>query len=181
MHSLDPLTDIDPGPLRAIDEVYEEDSTHTGRLLSHTSSIKGQNARSLDTSRRQISPDTFDWKPLDRDPDGETRPAEPGDYSGDEEFRDYKERVGSRIIRLRPDTDPETGLNEQESCEVKEEKSYPREGKTRIPGRIVNKRAITELGYPFEEEVSIKTVNITHIIPDCSFSGRGGHHPQGFK
>jgi hypothetical protein len=32
---------------------------------------------------------------------------------------------------------------------------FPKKGKTRIPARIVSKRAIIDLGYPFEEEVCI--------------------------
>lgn len=32
---------------------------------------------------------------------------------------------------------------------------FPKKGKTRIPGRLVDKRAIMDLGYPFEEEVSL--------------------------
>jgi hypothetical protein len=32
---------------------------------------------------------------------------------------------------------------------------FPKRGKTRMPGRLVNKRAIIDLGYPFEEEVCI--------------------------
>lgn len=31
---------------------------------------------------------------------------------------------------------------------------FPKRGKTRMPARLVSKRAIIDLGYPFEEEVS---------------------------
>jgi hypothetical protein len=31
---------------------------------------------------------------------------------------------------------------------------YPKKGKTRIPVRLVSKRALIDLGYPFIEEVS---------------------------
>ena len=125
--------------------------------------------------RRQSSLDTFDRKPpprypreppeiiampapgrrrrspprYDRDFE-EIRIAEP-DYYGDEEFRGYKEREVSTVRRRRG---PEPEFEERESFEVEEEEPFPRKGKTRMPGKLVNKRAIIELGYPFEEEVS---------------------------
>lgn len=39
---------------------------------------------------------------------------------------------------------------------------FPKNGKTRIPARIVSKRAIIDLGYPFEEEVCI-SVQISNV------------------
>ena len=123
--------------------------------------------------RRQSSLDTFDRKPLPRYPREppevikmpaprrrrsppryerdfeEIRVAEP-DYYGDEEFRGYKER---EIITDRKRRVP-SGFEEMETFEIEEEAPFPRKGKTRMPGRLVNKRAIIELGYPFEEEVS---------------------------
>ena len=122
--------------------------------------------------RRQSSLDTFDRKPMPRYgdrvreevitiPSGprrrsppryveqeieEIRVAEP-EFYGDEEFRGYREREISRVRRNRP----------EEVIEEKEEiieKVGPKRGKTKMPGRLVNKRAIIELGYPFEEEVS---------------------------
>ena len=125
--------------------------------------------------RRQSSLDTFDRRPLPRYPREppeiiampgpgrrrrsppryerdleEIRIAEP-DYYGDEEFRGYKEREVS-TVRRRRGVEPE--FEERESFEVEEEEPFPRKGKTRMPGKLVNKRAIIELGYPFEEEVS---------------------------
>ena len=131
--------------------------------------------------RRQSSLDTFDRKPLPRYPREppeiipmpgpsrrrrsppryerdfeEIRIAEP-DYYGDEEFRGYKEREVSTVRRRRGGAEPE--FEERESFEVEEEEPFPRKGKTRMPGRLVNKRAVIELGYPFEEEVSIAVVD----------------------
>ena len=150
--------------------------------------------------RRQSSLDTFDRKPLPRYPREppevitmpapgrrrrsppryerdfeEIRIAEP-DYYGDEEFRGYKEREISTVRRRRG---PEPEIEEKESFEVEEEEPFPRKGKTRMPGKLVNKRAIIELGYPFEEEVSNDVVDgiIRMLNPFCS--GRNGHHPQG--
>ena len=132
--------------------------------------------------RRQSSLDTFDRKPMPRYGDRLREPpeviavpasarrrtppryverdfeeikiAEP-DYYGDEEFRGYKEREIS-TVRTRRDRG-EVEIREQEEFEVEEEpvRDAPRRGKTRMPMRLVNKRAVIELGYPFEEEVEV--------------------------
>lgn len=153
--------------------------------------------------RRQSSLDTFDRKPLPRYPREppeiiampapgrrrrsppryerdfeEIRIAEP-DYYGDEEFRGYKEREVS-TVRRRRGGGAELEFEERETFEVEQEEPFPRKGKTRMPGRLVNKRAIIELGYPFEEEVSYAVVNIIVKLVDCFGLGRNGHHPQGF-
>lgn len=138
--------------------------------------------------RRQSSLDTFDRKPLPRYPREppeiipvpvpsrrrrsppryerdfeEIRIAEP-DYYGDEEFRGYKEREVSTVRRRRGGAELE--YEEKESFEVEEEEPFPRKGKTRMPGKLVNKRAIIELGYPFEMEVSNGIVNVRVRIVD---------------
>lgn len=121
--------------------------------------------------RRQSSLDTFDRKPrYPREPPEvikvppprrrrsppryereveDIRIAEP-DYYGDEEFRGYKER---EIITEKRRRGP-GGFEEKETFEFEEEEPFPRRGKTRMPGRLVNTRAIIELGYPFEQEAS---------------------------
>ena len=126
--------------------------------------------------RRQSSLDTFDRKPLpkfSREPPEiiqmpgpgrrrrsppryerdfeDIRIAEP-DYYGDEEFRGWKER---EVIIDRRRRGGEAEFEERETVEYQEEEPFPRRGKTKMPGRLVNKRAIIELGYPFEEEVSL--------------------------
>ena len=125
--------------------------------------------------RRQSSLDTFDRKPLPRyarEPPEvikmpaprrrrsppryerdfeEIRIAEP-DYYGDEEFRGYKER---EIITDRRRRAP-AEFEETETLEIEEEAPFPRKGKTKMPARLVNRRAIRELGYPFDEEVIYK-------------------------
>lgn len=132
--------------------------------------------------RRQSSLDTFDRKPLPRYPRQppevikmpapgrrrksptryerdfeEIRVAEP-DYYGDEEFRGYKEREIITDRRRRPSPPRfeerfEEVERERETFEVEEKKPFPRRGKTKMPARLVNKRVIIDLGYPFEEEV----------------------------
>jgi len=133
--------------------------------------------------RRQSSLDTFDRKPMPRYGDRlkeppevipvpipprrrspprfverdyeEIRVAEP-EYYGDEDFRGYREREVSTVRRRRGDSE----VREREVIEEREdireeivEQEFPKRGKTRMPMRLINKRAIIELGYPFEEEV----------------------------
>ena len=134
--------------------------------------------------RRQSSLDTFDRRPMPRYGDRfreppetivvpksakrgssppryiergfeETRARGPERF-GDEEFRGYREREISTMRRRRADSEAE--FVEKETFEIEEdepEKPYPRKGKTKMPVRLVNKRAIIELGYPFEQEVNI--------------------------
>lgn len=97
---------------------------------------------------RRRSPPRF----VERDYEEEIRIAEP-DYYGDEEFRGYREREVS-TVRTRKDRG-EVEIREREEFVVEEEpeREAPRRGKTRMPMRLINKRAIIELGYPYEEEV----------------------------
>ena len=149
--------------------------------------------------RRQSSLDTFDRKPLpryareppeiirmpgpgrhrrsppryERDYE-EIRVAEP-DYYGDEDFRGYKEREIITDRRRKPPVEYEE--RETETFEIEEEAPFPRKGKTRMPGRIVSKRAIIELGYPFEEEVSNDPLLFFRFINKTV--GRNGNPSQG--
>ena len=132
--------------------------------------------------RRQSSLDTFDRKPMPRYGDQmreppeiipipigrrrrspprfverdfeEVRVAEP-EYHGDEEFRGFRERERSTVRRRRAGSEIE--YRETETFELEEEEPeriFPKKGKTKMPKRLVNKRAIIDMGYPFEEEVS---------------------------
>ena len=109
----------------------------------------------IPAARRRRSPPRF----VERDVE-EIRIAEP-DFYGDDEYRGYRER---EIIRTRKGGDDEMrkkraedGIREaeHEELDIFEEpaKPAPKRGKTKMPMRLVNKRAIIELGYPFEEEV----------------------------
>lgn len=148
--------------------------------------------------RRQSSLDTFDRKPLPRYPREppevikmhpprtrrsppryerdfeEIRIAEP-EYYGDEEFRGWKERE-TFIDRRRKGHDE---IEERETFEIEQEAPFPRKGKTKMPGRLVSKRAIIELGYPFEEDViNCNSISRTHV--DVMI-GRNSDHTQGFE
>ena len=79
----------------------------------------------------------------------EIKVAEP-DYYGDEEFRTYREREWTNRRQRRRSNSSEERVEE----EVIGEKPWPRKGKTKIPRAKIHTRAIIELGYPYEEEVS---------------------------
>ena len=98
---------------------------------------------------------------------GRRRPSPPRYVEKDYQERDlfeenyyggYRERERSTVRRRgNSDVEFQEEFKEEESYDVEEEeieKPYPRKGKTRMPRRLVNKRAIIELGYPFDEEVS---------------------------
>ena len=105
--------------------------------------------------------------------------AEP-DYYGDDNFRPYPDRVREReFVRERRDerhndrtsptrsartrshrasspssmttTSRTSSSSSDGGTTVKDE--YPKKGRTRIPARLVSKRAIIDIGYPFTEEV----------------------------
>ncbi len=95
--------------------------------------------------------------------------AEP-DYYGDDSFRGYPERVREREIirRKRRSRSKEsrashsvrgsvrsssTSSSSSEETTISVRSEFPKKGKTRMPARLVHKRAIIDLGYPFEEEV----------------------------
>lgn len=132
--------------------------------------------------RRQSSLDTFDRKPMPRYGDRlreppevipipipprrrspprfverdyeEIRIAEP-DHYGDEDYRAYREREVETIRRRRATSEVREREEIIEEYDIPEAPAPagPKRGKTKMPMRLVNKRAIIELGYPFEEEV----------------------------
>ncbi|KAF7959020.1 hypothetical protein EAE96_002538 [Botrytis aclada] len=109
----------------------------------------------------------------------EIKVAEP-DFYGDEDFRAYPERIREReIVRRRRRSHERRGSHERRShrSHSKESRStatrsvrsesvsssdsgttisvrseFPKKGKTRMPARLVSKKAIIDLDYPFEEE-----------------------------
>lgn len=134
--------------------------------------------------RRQSSLDTFDRKPMRRYPEPprprtppeviqvpaprrrrsppryyeqdyeDIRIAEPDRY-GDGDFRGWREREVETTRRRRPSPAEFREREEIKEFEgVEEEKPFPRKGRTKMSARLVNKRALVELGYPFEDEYS---------------------------
>ena len=89
------------------------------------------------------------------------RIAEPDRY-GDDRFRGWKEREVETIRRRRGgrSRSEERGggfrerEEEREEVVIEEEKPWPRRGRTRMSARLVNKRALVQLGYPYEDELT---------------------------
>lgn len=95
----------------------------------------------------------------ERDYYEDIRIAEPDRY-GDEDYRGWKEREIETIRRRRPEAPPaeevEERIEERVEDLVEVEKPWPRRGKTRMSARLVNKRALVQLGYPYEDEFTDK-------------------------
>ena len=92
----------------------------------------------------------------------EIKVAEP-DFYGDEDYRGFPERVREReIIRRRRRSKERSvrseSVSSSSSSETEVRNEFPKKGKTRMPARLVSKRAIIDLGYPFEEEVRCSTL-----------------------
>ena len=98
-------------------------------------------------SRRRPSPPRYEREEYD-----DIRIAEPDRY-GDENFRGWKEREVDVVRRRRRESSPQFKEREfVEEEEIIEEKPFPRRGRTKMSARLVNKRAIIDIGYPFEED-----------------------------
>ena len=132
--------------------------------------------------RRQSSLDTFDRKPMrHREPEVVSVPAPRGgrggverhryepryaerDYEemdiriaepdryGDDGFRGWKEREVETIRRRGPEVREREEIREE--VVIEEEKPWPRRGRTRMTAKLVNKRALVQLGYPYEDELT---------------------------
>ncbi|ORY61429.1 uncharacterized protein BCR38DRAFT_411303 [Pseudomassariella vexata] len=117
----------------------------------------------------------------------EIRISEPDRY-GDDDFHAYPERIREReVTRTRRRRDPSSSRTSRSRAHTRHGSSvrssskssvttstssasssvgttvtvkseYPKKGKTRIPGRLVSKRALIDLGYPFIEEGTIIVV-----------------------
>ena len=81
------------------------------------------------------------------------RISEPDRY-GDEDFHGWKEREIETVRRRRRSSTPHERERERDIIEeeIIEEKPYPRKGRTKMSAHLVNKRALVDIGYPFEEE-----------------------------
>ena len=84
----------------------------------------------------------------------------------DDDFRGYPERVREReVIRRRRRSNSKesrstatrsssSSASSQSGTVISVRSEFPKKGKTRMPARLVNKKAIIDLGYPFEVEAS---------------------------
>jgi hypothetical protein len=103
----------------------------------------------------------------------EIRVSDP-DHYGDDDFRPYPERVRekeiihtrrrdrsrdsrtthTRTVRSSSRSSSTSSRSSRTSDTTTVKSEYPKKGKTRIPARLVSKRAIADLGYIYVEEVS---------------------------
>ena len=94
------------------------------------------------------------------------RVAEPDRY-GDERFRGWKEREVETVRRRRGSRSRSEerggGFKEKEEVVIEEEKPWPRRGRTRMSAKLVNKRALVQLGYPYEDEL---TDEVSACLPE---------------
>jgi hypothetical protein len=101
------------------------------------------------------------------------------DYYSEEPYRTYPEVVREReVIRKRRSSrdsrrshsvrgsvrssSVSSSSSEETIISVKNE--FPKKGKTRMPGKLVNKKAIADLGYPFEEDVSLTPITNLDLL-----------------
>ncbi|KAK3292431.1 uncharacterized protein B0H64DRAFT_406646 [Chaetomium fimeti] len=106
----------------------------------------------------------------------EIQVSDPHRY-GDEDFHAYPERVREReVVRTRRRTrsrdsramsrrrgrsrssSSSSSSSESGGTTLTTRSEYPKKGKTRIPARLVSKRALIELGYPYVEEGNVVIV-----------------------
>jgi uncharacterized protein YukE len=135
-------------PLVAHDRPRREDSpsSRPPRLVRRQSSIDTFDRLSprrmepygyRDGSRRRPSPGRYHEREVYED----IRITEP-DYYGDEEYHKIRER--DRMDYRRHSS---SGVRFRE--QHREEKPYPRKGRTRVPLKLVNVQAVLEAGYPY--------------------------------
>jgi hypothetical protein len=151
--------------------------------------------------RRQSSLDTFDRKPMPRYGDRpyeppevipipvprrrrspprvterdyeEIRVTEPEYYPEDEYL--YKEREIIRRRRADSEVTEREVIEEREEIIEEPKPEFPKRGKTKMPMRLINKRAIIELGYPFEEEVCVYCLSMSMQLQLITL-GRNTYH-----
>jgi hypothetical protein len=122
--------------------------------------------------RRQSSLDFYDRRAPRRDfyddygPPPARGPPPRGGYDdvqvqdpyayGDDGFREYREREWVRRRRNSSGSRSRSRTRSEAVESSKEEKPYPRRGKTRMPKRLVHTKVLYDLGYPYYEEVCAK-------------------------
>lgn len=151
----------------------------------HAPSPPRGSVRPFDPPPRRSRYDSRDYSYYD-----DVRIQDP-DYYGDDGFREYREREWVRTRSRSRDPSPrrrpsgvENVIREHETLhatihddtrsehisehitrekveEQKVEKPYPRRGKTRMPKRLVHTKVLFDLGYPYYEEVSPRTMRAT--------------------
>jgi len=130
----------------------------------------------------------------ERDDYDEIEIAEP-DFYGDEYYRRYPERIREReIIRTKRrsrsresrrsrshrgsvrSSSHGSSSSSESATTISVKAEFPKKGKTRMPAKLVSKRAIIDLGYPFEEEVRNMTVSPLQLL---TILGQRHRYPKG--
>ncbi|KAL4870038.1 hypothetical protein BDV12DRAFT_195839 [Aspergillus spectabilis] len=140
-------------PARRPSRHYDDDHlSHAGALVRHERRLAESPPPRPRMLRRQSSLDTYDRLP--------TRKV-------DEYYRGYlpKGAPSPPPLRRRPRREEFEAIRipERESRyreRVEEVKPYPRKGKTRMPRKLVNTRAIRDFGYPYEEEGDLVIIQV---------------------
>jgi hypothetical protein len=114
---------------------------------------------------------------------------------GDEDFHAYPERVRekevvrtrrrtrsreSRVRRRSRSSSSSSSSSSSGGTALTSRSEYPKRGKTRIPARLVSKRALIDLGYPFVEEVGSPFCGRVEWV-DADESGQHHHRAEGSR
>jgi len=151
------LDTFDRKPIRHYDRDYSPPMRRDDYRIPPNVPIPLPRSKALPPPRIYSEKDYFD----------DIRIAEPRRYDGDEyrapERVREKEIIRERRRRSRSRSSRGTSRRSRSSSSSSSRSSggtaltakseYPKKGKTRIPARLVSKRALIELGYPYTEEV----------------------------
>jgi hypothetical protein len=130
----------------------------------------------------------------EREYSDEIEVSDPHRY-GDEDFHAYPERVRekevvrtrrrtrsreSRVRRRSRSSSSSSSSSSSGGTALTTRSEYPKKGKTRIPARLVSKRALIDLGYPFVEEVGSPFRGRIEWV-DADESGQHHHRAEGSR
>ena len=135
--------------------------------MPHYVDIPLPRTKALPPPRGYVERETFEQDKFE-----EIQISDPHRY-GDDDFHAYPERVREReVVRTRRrarsrdsratsrrrgrsrSSSESSSSSESGGTTLTTRSEYPKKGKTRIPARLVSKRALIDLGYPYVEEVS---------------------------
>ncbi|KAL5336190.1 hypothetical protein BJX70DRAFT_288981 [Aspergillus crustosus] len=140
-------------PARRPSRHYDDDHlSHAGALVRHERRHAASPPPRPRMLRRQSSLDTYDRIPT-RKIDEYYRGYLPKGAPSPPPLRRRARKEEFEAIRI-----PERESRYRER--VEEVKPYPRKGKTRMPRKLVNTRAIRDFGYPYEEEGDLVVIQV---------------------
>lgn len=131
----------------------------------------------------------------EREYSDEIEVSDPHRY-GDDDFHAYPERVRekevvrtrrrtrsreSRVRRRSRSSSSSSSSSSSGGTTLTAKSEYPKKGKTRIPARLVSKRALIDLGYPFVEEVGTFTRAAGSELGKLTIPGQHHHRAKGSR